>query len=60
MVGVAVLQLILGDVQRVLGGGVGRRGGLQALSILLQRGQGVGDILEGGEHGAAILRSDWS
>ena len=39
-----------------LGGGIGGGGGLQRLGILLQRRQRVGDILERGQHGAAILR----
>ena len=54
--GVAGLQLILRDIQRGLGGIVRRRRRFQAICILLQRCQSVGDILERGQHGAAILR----
>ncbi len=53
--GVAVLPLSLGQIQRDLGGIRGGRGCLQALGVLFERRQGVGDILKGGQDRAAIL-----
>ena len=55
IVGVAVLQLALGQIERHPGGVFGRRGRLECERILLECGQRVGDILEGSLHRAAIL-----
>ena len=44
---VAVFQLILGDIQRRLGRGIGGGSGLEGRAILLKRCQAVGDILKG-------------
>jgi len=55
IVGVAVAPLTLRQIARDfgrIGGGLGR---LQGLGVLFERGQGIGDILKGGQHGAAIL-----
>ena len=53
--GVAALPLLLRQIQCDFGRIGGARGGLEALGILLQRHQGVGDVLEGAQHGAAVL-----
>src|ERR1019366_9161901 len=54
-VGVAVLQLALGDGEGGFGGGVGGGSPLNQFGILLQGHQRVGDILEGAEQGGAVL-----
>src|SRR6516165_2240726 len=51
------LPLTLGEVQRRFGG-IGCGGGcLQLFGVFGERGESVGDILAGGQNGAAILRS---
>src|SRR6185312_9133248 len=52
---VSVPQLQLRQIQRGLRGTLGLRGGLQCLGVLIQPDQRVGDVLEGDQHGAAIL-----
>src|SRR5579859_2857518 len=53
--GVAGLVLALREVERALGGVKGGGVGLQPRRVLLDRGERVGDVLEGGEHGGEVL-----
>src|SRR3984957_13959734 len=53
--GVAGLPLSSRQIQRDSGGGRRGRCGLHRLSVLFERGQGIGDILKGGQNGASIL-----
>jgi hypothetical protein len=52
----AELILLLGEAEAGGGSVLGRRLGAQGISVGLQRPQRIGDILEGREHGAAVLR----
>ena len=52
----AELQLALGDGEALRRGVLGGDGGFQGIGVGLQRAQRIGDVLEGGDDGAAILR----
>ena len=55
VIDVAGLILLLGQIQRDGSSVFGGRSGLQTISILLERVQGVGDILKSSQDGCAIL-----